>query len=1063
MTAPRSLAPAAVDPKTGRVAVVRVGRVEIQSADDATEPTFVELGGVDAISWTVSGKLFAVTRTGVHLLDVESGGAARLCDHGLGGATAIAVDRSERIIALGRGPDLVLCDLDDFTRRGRASYGSRDVAALGFDADGRLCIALDDGEVVRRDVTAPRPSLPERPAEPPLVPEGPRLRWGSGGLLTVGGALFGLLVLMLPWGPRAGVVLGALATLVTATGVLQLLGSFDDAHERAPVPVGRLAAPLGHLGGAAIFLWLVLRLAVQGAIGPSAAAVLVPIATLSVVVTGARLLTAIGALSTERPLHHREGFWVVTFATIVLLPALGAHGLTDPWETHYGEVSREILAREDWISLWWAQEDWFFSKPVLDFWLQALSMAVLGVRYEPGQMLAAAGHGASPAPEWAVRWPIFVLTLVATYLVYKSTARTFGRRAGLLSSVVLTTMPAWFFLSHQTMTDMPFVATMASGIALFLMGASEDPERRLAVFPVRVGSRVFGLSAHQLAAGALLAVTLPQILYLVTRNLQLNLDPVFGLRVPPVHFVRETFAFGSADNCGLVPGNSPCSRHTPVHGGFHPALQAILWVQPLALALYLLWGERRAQRLYFVGGFFFIALSSLAKGPAGVVVPLVAVLAYVVATRRFHLLLRMELATGILMLVAIVMPWFVAMFVRHGQKFTDRLLFHDMLKRALEHVHDTNRRDDTSFRYYVWQLGYATFPWVGLLPPALVSLLGGGTNRPGPVTREREDARGAIALHLTWLVAGFALFSLMPTKFHHYIFPVVPPLAVLLGVWLDRALGTLAPLAPWRALVATLAGPGAALIYFGGRGSLVAFGLAAIFGLAATWWASMPSGADGGARAFESALATVTAILGAGLVFLVGRDLAVPRPDQPTNARLLQLFTYNYEREWPKSLDFSGALLAFTVAATLLLALASWDRTRRAAAVGFVTVAAAFSTWGLDVYFVRASPHWGQRELVLTYVRESVGSPGPLVAYEMNWKGENFYTGNRVAAFVESGKPFRDWLAKQRKQGQKTFYFVLLPGRRGALESQLGRARAIEQLSTETDNNKFVLLRADLD
>ena len=64
MTAPRSLAPAAVDPKTGRVAVVRVGRVEIQSADDATEPTFVELGGVDAISWTVSGKLFAVTLAG---------------------------------------------------------------------------------------------------------------------------------------------------------------------------------------------------------------------------------------------------------------------------------------------------------------------------------------------------------------------------------------------------------------------------------------------------------------------------------------------------------------------------------------------------------------------------------------------------------------------------------------------------------------------------------------------------------------------------------------------------------------------------------------------------------------------------------------------------------------------------------------------------------------------------------------------------------------------------------------------------------------------------------------
>ena len=43
-------------------------------------------------------------------------------------------------------------------------------------------------------------------------------------------------------------------------------------------------------------------------------------------------------------------------------------------ETAEQDEAREILARDDWISTWWAHEKWFMSKPILVFWMAALGM-----------------------------------------------------------------------------------------------------------------------------------------------------------------------------------------------------------------------------------------------------------------------------------------------------------------------------------------------------------------------------------------------------------------------------------------------------------------------------------------------------------------------------------------------------------------------------------------------------------------------------------------------------------------------------------------------------------------
>src|SRR5919204_6255873 len=86
-----------------------------------------------------------------------------------------------------------------------------------------------------------------------------------------------------------------------------------------------------------------------------------------------RYLRRIAALS---PTVRLVGLAAVLGA-VLLIPYLGAVGLWDPWETHYGEVAREMIERNDYVHPYW-ENAWFFSKPIFTMWMQAFGMQLVG-------------------------------------------------------------------------------------------------------------------------------------------------------------------------------------------------------------------------------------------------------------------------------------------------------------------------------------------------------------------------------------------------------------------------------------------------------------------------------------------------------------------------------------------------------------------------------------------------------------------------------------------------------------------------------------------------------------
>ena len=242
-----------------------------------------------------------------------------------------------------------------------------------------------------------------------------------------------------------------------------------------------LVRPLALVVACALALLVVLRLAVRAVLPTWSVALLAPLAALALVAAVFRAGVALGPLAHDergaaRPLARRHGFWLVALAVATGLPMLGAFSLVDPWETHYAEVAREMIERHDLISPWWANEGWFRSKPVLTFWLEVVSMLTLGVRTGPDQVLAGAASAAA-RPEWAIRMPAFVLATLGAYILYNGVSRTCGRRAGFLGGVALLTMPGYALLSHQALTDMPLVASVAAALG-FLLRALETPDER---------------------------------------------------------------------------------------------------------------------------------------------------------------------------------------------------------------------------------------------------------------------------------------------------------------------------------------------------------------------------------------------------------------------------------------------------------------------------------------------------------------------------------------------------------------------------------------------------------
>lgn len=193
---------------------------------------------------------------------------------------------------------------------------------------------------------------------------------------------------------------------------------------------------------------------------------------------------------------------------------------------------------------------------------------------------------------------------------------------------------------------------------------------------------------------------------------------------------------------------------------------------------------------------FFVAtgLATLAKGPVGLLPPLLAVVAFALASGRRDLLRRMRIPSGLLIWASIVLLWLVPAIASAGREYFEIIVLKQNVGRFADPWHHFQ-----PWYYYLTVIPADFFPWVFFLPGAIH--IGW--------RRYLEPERQGFRLALSWMLVTLVFFSLSPAKRTVYILTMYPAMALLVGAAMAEIRRSWPSLRGWlvgpTALIALLA------------------------------------------------------------------------------------------------------------------------------------------------------------------------------------------------------------------------------------------------------------------
>lgn len=181
--------------------------------------------------------------------------------------------------------------------------------------------------------------------------------------------------------------------------------------------------------------------------------------------------------------------------------------------------------------------------------------------------------------------------------------------------------------------------------------------------------------------------------------------------------------------------------------------------------------RRRGYLLFWASA----ALSVMVKGPAGLVLIIAVLGAYVLITRQWRAPLSAMPGWGLLIMVAIILPWYVMVERESGGTFLKEFILHQNVQRAMGK--DFHHNQPLWFYIPIFIAGF--FPWSIYIPSALRGLVR---------FRPKNDREHLSLFAAVWLLVVVTVFSVLRSKLPSYIYPAFPAAALLVGALWAQAM-----------------------------------------------------------------------------------------------------------------------------------------------------------------------------------------------------------------------------------------------------------------------------------
>ncbi len=179
------------------------------------------------------------------------------------------------------------------------------------------------------------------------------------------------------------------------------------------------------------------------------------------------------------------------------------------------------------------------------------------------------------------------------------------------------------------------------------------------------------------------------------------------------------------------------------------------------------------------------ALNVLTKGLIGLVLPVGAIVLYLLLTGNLRHLLKLRLFSSALVFFAIAAPWHILAALRNPAQGNVRgfLWFYFVNEHFLRFLNRRVPRDyDTVPLLLFWALLVLwLLPWTVFLPQSLQEVPRRWREFHTQMTRRQR----AYLLFFLWTVVIVGFFSLS-TRQEYYTIPAIPGMALLVGGWLQR-------------------------------------------------------------------------------------------------------------------------------------------------------------------------------------------------------------------------------------------------------------------------------------